>query len=396
VVRAGRDIALASIDWAKLIRPGELVVWGQASAEPVTLVAALLESRASIGGFRAFVGMSNSPHVDIRYTDHVTYSSYCGTGGNSRLGEQLNILPINYGQLAQVLGPESPAVILSLAEGRDSAHFSYGAGGDYIGDLVHRARIVIAEVSDQSPRTGSGADLRRDQIDIVVHTNSVPPAPVAARLGATELAIAARVAALIPDGGTLQFGIGAIPAAVLRALTAHRDLGIHSGQLTDEVADLAVSVAGFLAGGPRLMRWADGNAKLALRPTRFTHDPTVLASIERFVAVNSAIEVDLSGQVNAEVAAGRYVGGVGGAGAFLRGALESRGGVPIIALPSTAGTRSRIVTRLSGPVSTARADVGYIVTEYGIADLHGLSLRSRRAKMLDIAHPEHRDALDTD
>ena len=129
MVRAGRDIALDSIDWAKLIRPGELVAWGQASAEPVTLVASLLENRASIGGFRAFVGISNSTHVDTRYSDHVTYSSYCGTAGNSRLGEQLNILPISYGQLAQVLGSESPVVILSLAEGRDSAHFSYGAGG---------------------------------------------------------------------------------------------------------------------------------------------------------------------------------------------------------------------------------------------------------------------------
>ena len=409
LVREGRETTLEAIDWATLVRPGDLVAWGQSCAEPVALTASLIESRAAIGGFRAFVGIGNSPNVDPKYTDHVAFSSYCGTGNNRRLGDKLEILPIHYGKLAAVLGREAPVVLLSLACGRDADHFSYGAAGDYLGDLVHRARLVIAEVSEKAPRTGSGADVRRDQIDLLVRSSSVPPEPVAARIGTTEQAVAAQVAGLIEDGSTLQIGLGAIPAAVLRALSGHRDLGIHSGLIGDEVAELAEigaitntrktvdrgrSVAGLLVGGPRLMRWADHNSTLELRPTSYTHDHSVLASIDRLVAINSAIEVDLTGQVNAEVAVGRYVGAVGGAGAFLRGALESRGGLPIIALPATAGAMSRIVVQLSGPVSTARADVGLVVTEYGVADLRGLSLRVRREKMLMLSDPAHRGALE--
>jgi acetyl-CoA hydrolase len=131
-----------------------------------------------------------------------------------------------------------------------------------------------------------------------------------------------------------------------------------------------------------------------MRATDYTHDADVLASLPGFVAINSAVEVDLSGQVNAEMAAGRYVGAVGGAVDFVRGAHRSRGGVPIIALPSTAGTRSRIVATLSGPVSTPRCDAGVFVTEYGIADLRGLPLAARRRRMLDIAHPEQRARLE--
>jgi 4-hydroxybutyrate CoA-transferase len=411
VRRAGRETALYSIDWTTLVRPGDLVAWGQSSAEPVALVSSLMEARAAVGGFQAFVGISNSSNVDPMYTDYATYTSYCGTGNNARLGQKLNILPIPYGKLAETLGRDTPVVLLSLAPGNDADHFSYGAAGDYIGDLLHRARLVIAEVSDRTPRTGGGADLRRDQIDLVVRTSSAPTAPPPARLGATDQAVGVQVAGLIQDGATLQIGLGAIPAAVMRALSGHRDLGIHSGLISDEVADLAeaaiitnarksidrgVSVAGLLAGGPRLMRWADRNAALALRPTSFTHNHSVLASIDMLAAINSAIEVDLTGQVNSEIAAGRYVGAVGGSGAFLRGALESRGGLPIIALPSTAGALSRIVAQLSGPVSTARADVGLIVTEHGVADLRGLNLRARRERMLRIADPVHRSALDAD
>jgi acyl-CoA hydrolase len=409
VVREGREIALDAIDWAALVRPGDLVAWGQSCAEPVALTASLLEARAAIGGFRAFVGISNSPNVDPKYTDHVSFSSYCGTGNNQRLGDKLEILPIHYAKLAKTLGEAAPVVLLSLACGCDANHFSYGAAGDYLGDLVNRARLVIAEVSERAPRTGAGANLRRDQIDLVVRSNSVPPEAGPARIGKTEQAVAAQVAGLIEDGSTLQIGLGAIPAAVLRALSGHHDLGIHSGLIGDEVAELAeigaitntrktvdrgLTVAGLLVGGPRLIRWADHNSTLALRPASYTHDSSVLASIDRLVAVNSAIEIDLSGQVNAEVAAGRYVGAVGGAGAFLRGALESRGGLPIIALPATAGANSRIVVQLSGPVSTARADVGLVVTEHGVADLRGLSLRARREKMLMVAEPAHRGVLE--
>lgn len=407
--RMCQEIALDALDWTKLIQPGDMVVWSQASAEPVGLTAGLMSARAGLGGFRAFVGIGCGQSTDPAFTDHVSFSSYCGTGTNHILGDRLDILPLAYSELAPCIGKETPVVLLSVAPGSDAEHFSYGAAGDYTADLISRARLVIAEVNSNMPRTGTGKELRRSQIDILCRSHHNPLEPNAARIGEAEEAIARSCAALIEDGSTLQIGLGAVPSAVLRLLTQHKDIGIHSGLIGDETLllaesgaltnaqkpiDTGVSVAGILIGSQKLMRWADRNPALAIKPTSYTHNPSLLASIDRLVAINSAVEVDLTGQVNAEVAGGRYVGAVGGAGAFLRGAHASRGGLPIIALPATAGSASRIVASLSGPVSTPRADAGLIITEHGVADLRGLSLRRRRDAMLSIAAPCHQDALD--
>jgi acetyl-CoA hydrolase len=184
---------------------------------------------------------------------------------------------------------------------------------------------------------------------------------------------------------------------------------VHSGLLPDPLVDLmeqgvvtgerksldrGLAVGGMLHGSRRLFDYADRNERIALRDTDYTHAAGVLAAQDRFVALNAAVEVDLSGQVNAEVARGRYIGAVGGAGDFLRGAARSRGGIPVVMLPARAGTASRIVARLSGPVSTSRSDAGVVVTEHGIADLRGLSLRQRAERMIAIAAPEDRAALD--
>jgi len=221
--------------------------------------------------------------------------------------------------------------------------------------------------------------------------------------GATERALAARVAAVIPDGATVQVGIGSFPGAVLAELGGHNDLGIHSGLLADGMVDLVergvvtnrtkgrdpgVSVAGVVMGGPRLVAWLHENPRVALRETGYTHDVAVLGSIPRFTAVNAALEVDLTGQVGAEAVGGRYVGGIGGAVDFARGAARSDGGLPITALPASGRGRSRIVEQLSGPVTLGRADAGVVVTQFGAADLRGLGLLARREALLAISDPE--------
>lgn len=410
---------IGSLDLARYIRPGDLVVWGQGNAEPLSLTQALAEQRKQLGGVRCFTGVSSSAAVRAEYCDHLSFSSYSGAGANRALAEAgaLDILPVHYSELPRILsgGPlRADVLFLSLPPAAPDGSYGLGLGADYVATLIGRARTVLAEVNDQVPDVGSDRRLSRDEIDVLVRV-SYPPAeyrPAAAR--GVEDAIAARVAELIPDGATIQLGIGAIPSAVASRLLGHRDLGVHSGVSTDAVADLieagvvtgarksldaGLVVTGFLMGTQRLIARAASDSSIHLRDTSYTHDPAVLAAQHRFVAINSAIEVDLTGAVNCETAAGRYVGAVGGATDFLRGAARSDGGVPVIALPSTAtssfaGEASRIVAALSGPASQARADAGVIVTEYGIADLRGLTLSQRRERMLAIAHPDHAEALE--
>ena len=410
-MKAGTRLTLEELNWPELVRPGDLVVWAQASAEPTALTSSIVAARQRIGGFRVFAGISYGASVSRDYTDAIAYTSYCGTGENRKLGPDLDILPIHYSQLSGALRDISGGnlvLLLCLAPGVDKNHFSYGVGADYIIDLIPSARTVIAEVNKQAPHTGSGKDLNRSDISVYVETDSPLLAPRAAEVGAVELKIADHVARLIRNGSVLQIGLGTLPAAILKALKHHKNLGLHSGLLTQEAAELCesgvitnttksidrgFSVTGLLSGNAELMRWADRNSKLLIKPSSYTHAPHILRQIDNFVALNSAIEVDLTGQVNAELANERYVGAVGGAGNFLRGAAESDGGMGIIALPSTARGKSRIVRKLSGPVSTPRSDVGIVVTEYGVADLRHATLHQRRERLIAISNPDFQSSL---
>lgn len=403
----------ADVDFSRFVRPGDVVVWGQGCAEPLALIHSLLDQRAQVGPFRCFVGLSASGVLRPEHGDLVSFVSYCGSGPNRQLHRAgvLDVLPCHYSQLPAVVSAGELAADVALVQvSRPDAggRYSLGLACDYLLAAVERARVVVAEVSDAVPWT-NGPALSREDLDIIVTDGPGPTAVRNAAPGEVEQRIGKQVAALIEDGATLQVGLGAIPRAVLSALGGHSDLGVHSGLIDDAVAELMAAgvitnsrktldrgrtVCGLLLGSERLFRYAHRNPAIELRDARYTHDPEVLAAQDRFVAINSAIQVDLSGQINAETVRGRYVGAVGGAVDFLRGAHRSRGGVPIVALPSTAGTSSRIVAQLSGPVSTARSDAGIVVTEYGAADLRGVPLRARRERLLAIAHPDHRAALD--
>jgi acyl-CoA hydrolase len=233
------------------------------------------------------------------------------------------------------------------------------------------------------------------------------PAP----FGPVEEAIAGHIARFIEDGTTIQMGIGAIPDAVLAGVSDRRDLGIHSGLIGDRVADLmergvvtnarkpidtGFTVAGTLRGTRRLYDFAHRNRAIRLFTLMHTHRAEILSQLGKVIAVNSAVEVDLTGQVNAEVAGGVQVGAVGGQGDFVRGVQMASSGRSIIALPATArsGQISRIVARLSGPVTTARSDADLIVTEFGVADLRGQPLDARIGRMLAISAPQFREELE--
>jgi acyl-CoA hydrolase len=412
---------MVALDLTRYIRPGDTVAWGQACAEPLTLTEALAAQRGELGGVRCFTGISTAAATSPHHLDHLSFVSYTAAAANRALADAgaLSILPCHYSQLPDVLtaGPlRVDVLLLSLPPAAPDGTFGPGAGADYLIPLVAGARAVIAEVNDQLPDVGSSVRIRPEDVDVLVPVSRPPPEYPAPAPRPTEDAIAAYVAGLIPDGATIQLGVGSMPSAVARRLLGHRDLGVHSGMISDAVAELieagavtgacksvdrGLVVAGFLMGGRRLLGLAAADATITLRDTRYTHDLAVLAAQHRFVAINSATEVDLTGQANTETAAGRYVGAVGGAVDFARGAALSRGGIPILALPSTAispaGEQvSRIVARLGGPTTLGRADAGVIVTEYGVADLRGLTLPQRRERMLAIAHPDHRQALAAD
>jgi 4-hydroxybutyrate CoA-transferase len=289
---------------------------------------------------------------------------------------------------------------------------SFGVEVGLTKSAAESAKIVIAEVNQQMPRTLGDSFIHVSKIDYLVPVDYPLPELPMGDEGPSEVIenIASHIAELIPDGATMQMGIGAIPDAVLNFLYEKQDLGIHTELFSDGVIELVDAgvltnarkslhpgkiIAGFILGTERLYDWVDDNPLIELHPTEYVNDPFVIAQNDRMVAINSAIEVDLTGQVCADSIGPRLYSGVGGQLDFIYGASRSKGGVPIIALPSTAKQFSRIVSTLKkgAGVVTTRNHVRYIVTEYGIADLYGKTIRERANALIQIAHPDFRDEL---
>jgi len=289
---------------------------------------------------------------------------------------------------------------------------SLGVGVDTTLTAAKTARIVVAEVNQQMPRTMGDCFLRTDEIDYLVPSNrpllELPRHPI------TELhrAIGRNIAALIDDGATLQMGIGGIPDAVLLYLRDKNDLGIHTEMFSDGIMELVKAgvvtcerktlhphkiIVSFVLGSRQLFDFVHNNPLVEFHPVHYTNDPYVISQNEKMIAINSALQVDLTGQVCSDSIGHIFYSGFGGQTDFIRGAARSKGGKPIIALPSTAkdGALSRIVPVLdsgAGVVDT-RADVHYVVTEFGVACLFGKSVRERAQELIRIAHPKFRDEL---
>jgi acyl-CoA hydrolase len=288
---------------------------------------------------------------------------------------------------------------------------SFGLITDFIAAAVAKARVLVAEVNERVPFTFGDAVLPAARIDCAVRVSRTPVEVAPAQIGETDLAIARFVAGYVEDGAVIQVGIGAVPDAILRLLRDRRDLGVHSGMIGDGLVDLVeagvitnvrkaidpgVSITGALIGTRRLYEFADRNPKIGMRSSAYTHNAEVLSRLTRLVTINSAMEVDLTGQVNAEQTGSQYLGGTGGQVDYVRAGSRSAGGRSIIALPATAkgGEVSRIAVALSGPVTTARSDVDVVVTEFGAAELKGRTLAERARRLVAIAHPDFREELD--
>jgi len=408
-------IAPEALDFAQLIRDGETVGWAEATAEPVLLTRMLNAQAPRCPRFRIFFALTFGTEFAAGHPN-VTVTAFGGGSTGRRFFTQGagNVIPANISNLCDLVssGRLPIEIVLIQVTGPDEAgRYNAGIGLEHLQDAMARARLVIAQVNPELPWTAGDTVIEPGLIDILVPAAhpimELPPRPA----GPAEQAIAGHIAALVPDRATIELGIGAIPEAAARALGGKQGLGIHSGAIGDGVMELIesgavdnrhkeidadVTVALMLMGSRRLYHWADRNAKLVLRSPRYTHDALVLGNFRRFVAINGALEVDLTGQVNAETAGGRHVGLVGGQMDFVRAANRAPEGRSIIALQAASRdrTRSRIVASLEdGIVTTPRAEADCVVTEFGIAELKGRTLAERARAMIAIADPTFRDAL---
>ncbi len=405
-----------SIDFTQLIREGDCIAWGGAAVEPVGLVEHLSATLDRLPPCIGFANVGLSTALDpAKVAGRMRLRALGGASTNRRFQASgaLDVLPVHYGSLPDIVRDgllRLDVVLVSLAA--DGTGYNFGAQVDYLADAIPRARIVIAEINDQAPVTFGETSVALGDVDHVVHVSRKLVEMRAGKPGAVEAAIGAHVARLVPDGATIQIGLGLLPDAVLQALLRKTDLGLHTGTMGDCAVDLieagvitnrrkpidtGLSVTAGLLGSERSYRFAHRNAKLQLRSPRYTHDNLVHAQIPRLIGINSALEVDLTGQINAEVGDGRHLGMIGGHADFSRGCIRSTGGRGIVAMESTAkgGTRSRIVARLGdGVVTTSRADADIIVTEYGVAELRGRTVSERAKALIGIAHPSFRRQLE--
>ncbi len=302
--------------------------------------------------------------------------------------------------------------LISVSPPDAHGYCSFGVEVGVTKPAAESARLVIAEINPNMPRTWGNSFIHLSQIDACVLVDYPLPELPPSTSTLLYRQIGQTIADLIPDGATLQMGIGAIPNAVLEYLGDKHDLGVHSEMISDGIIDLVEQgvitgrrksylpgkiVTGFMLGTQRLYRFVHDNPIIEMRTTDYTNDPFIISRNDQMVAINAALQVDLTGQVCADSIGTRFYSGVGGQADFLRGAARARGGKPIIALPSTAlnGTRSRLVAVLDpgAGVTATRNDVHYVITEYGVAQLYGKSVRQRADALIAIAHPDFRAEL---
>jgi acyl-CoA hydrolase len=403
-------------DVGDFLRPGDGVWWGQGSAEPEPLVNQVLDAVDRVGPIRAFSGLTWNERLSGDLPDLLTVVSYGGLGqlrGLSRHG-RLDVVPCHYSAIPRMFAsgalPNDVGLVQVSPPGQDGM-VTLGTGVEYVADAIPHTRTLIAEINQQMPRTTGGPRLPLSAFAAVVQTDRpLREAPTRAP-DAVDQRIADHVASIVHDRATIQIGVGSLPAAVLESLSAHKDLAFHSGMITDGVLTLiekgvmtgaykeidpGLAVTGAaLCSSPAYARVAE--LPVEFRAASYTHAPTVLSQLASLVSINSAIEVDLLGQVGAELSRGVHIGAVGGQVDFSR-AASLTGSRSIIALRSTTGSGERSESSIvpvlrSGVVTTARVDVDAVVTEHGLAMLTGCTVAERALRLIEVAAPEHREAL---
>jgi acyl-CoA hydrolase/GNAT superfamily N-acetyltransferase len=402
-----------------LIQPGRRILIGSGAAEPRRLVEAMVTHGDHLADNPVvhLLTLGPAPYVAPEMQDRFRHTAFF-IGANVREAVhagRANFMPVFLSDIPALISSRRVRIdvaMIMVSPPDRHGYVSLGVSVDIVRPAVETADLVLAEVNPQMPRSLGHSFLHVDAIDRLIPVDyslpEIPPSPA----DDEARAIARHVATLIPDGATLQTGIGRIPDAVMQELHTKRDLGVHTEMFSDGVKELVEAgiitgrrksrhpgkvVSSFIMGTRELYEWVHDNPVVEMRPTSHTNDPMIIAQHDTMVAINSALAVDLTGQVAADTLMGRFFSGIGGQVDFIRGASRSRGGRAIIALPATArdGTVSRIqaVFGEGAGVVTSRGDVHHVVTEFGVADLWGKNVRQRAMSLIEIAHPDVRGEL---
>jgi len=411
---------LQTVDEALLcVRSGMRVYIQPGCAEPETLVEALMRRGPCVEDVEVvhMMTMGPAPYVAPEMVGHFRHNAmFIGPNVREAINDgRADYTPIYLSEIEGLFESGAMPIDVALLElsPPDSHGFcSFGVGVDTSLTAAKCARYVVAQINDQMPRTFGDSFIHVSELDAIVNSSRPLCAMKLAQPTEMNKAIARKVADLIEDGAVLQTGIGGIPDAVLPCLMDRKDLGVHSELVSDGVIPLIEAgvisgarknfkprkiILGFALGTKRLFDFVDNNPIFEFHPTAYSNDPGLIARNDNMVAINSALQVDLTGQVCSDSIGNQFYSGIGGQVDFLRGASRSKGGKPIIAISSTAkdGAISRIVPMLSpgAGVVTSRGLVRYVVTEHGIAYLHGKTIRERAQALIDIAHPKFREEL---
>jgi len=414
-----RRKTMSALEAVQHIQSGMRLYIHSGCAEPETLVEALTARAPFVKDVEIihFMTAGRADYTAPEFEGHFRQNSlFMGANVRKAVNEgRADFTPIFLSEAEALFeSGQMPLDVALVQVAPPDAHGFCSLGVDVCATLTAArcAKLVIAQVNDQMPHTFGDSFLHVNEIDVVVEASRPLCELKPVEITEVHHAIGRHISGLIKDGSTLQLGIGGIPDAVLLELTNHRDLGIQSELVSDSVIPLIEAgvingsqktihrgkiILGFVLGSKKLFDYIDDNPMFEFHPSKYTNDPWVIAQNNKMVAINSALQVDLTGQVCADSIGTSFYSGIGGQVDFIRGAARSKGGKPIIALPATAknGAVSRIVPMLDpgAGVVTSRGDVHYVVTEFGVAYLHGKTIRQRTEALIEIAHPQFRDEL---
>lgn len=414
-----RDKICTPEEAVRLILPGRRIMVGSHACEPNQLVNALVTHGDHLADNEIvhLMTLGKAPYVKPGLEKRFRHTAFfIGSNTRDAIHEgRADFMPVFLSEIPALITSRRVRIdVLLIQVSPPDAHgyCSLGVSVDITRAALEAADLVLAEVNEQMPRTHGDSFVHVNRLAKLIPVDSPLHEHLPEPLDEVDRAIGRHIASVVPNGATLQLGIGKIPDATLEALEHHHDLGIHTEMFSDGVKRLVEKgvitcskktllpgkiVTSFIIGSRDLYEWVDDNPFIEMRSCSFTNDPFVIARHDKMAAINAALAVDLTGQVAADTLMGRFFSGIGGQVDFIRGAARSRGGKPIIAMRSTAknGTVSRIVPVLEAGagVVTSRGDVHYIATEYGVVDLWGKNIRQRALALIEIAHPDHRADL---